>query len=446
MSGIPFARNGNLPPVVAARSEPRSKAVSDKLTVQGIALFVIGLAIATSAFERFRLDLGGLHVHLYLWLMAPFFLYMMATSYGDFPPVLLAALLVFTGMYAVSTLSGGSINFNEAIKLFASIATLMTGVLMVRSEADFRAGVLGLSIAIGFLAFFNLEATANASHSVMETGNKNAYSLYALPVMLLSGFLLVKKNNRSSLWVKLILLVFTFAPLIVIFMGANRSGWLGCLLIALMLMIVRGFDLRGVFLVGILGYAAFFVITNFGTTKIFTYRLQQTFVEGTHGSDEKRRDLLFAAVQTGLENPIAGVSPQRLPYELSQRLGLGYLIASHNVVGELVGGSGLICSGALLLFAVLLWRLKPQHPGMPLSPNFRESRKLVRMILVLWLFRGFFTGEILFSPSFSLSVGMVIGLCLAIERHELAQCKAALTRPNPAFVPLPRPLPPGLVT
>jgi len=422
--------NPKLPPALAARGRGNLKSVPEKLTVHGIVLLVIGLLMATSAFERFRIPVGALQVHLYLVLMAPFFLYMVATNIREFPGVPLAALLVFCGMYIISTLSGGGFAYGEVLKICASAATLVTAALMVRSESDFSAGVIGLSVAVGFLAFFNLETADRLGRNLMETGNKNAYSLYALPAMLLAGAVLVQKRH-STLLINGILAVCTFGPLVVIFMGANRSGWLGCALIALMLMILRGFNARGVVIVGVLGYATYFAITNFGTTSVFEFRVKQTLEGST--SDVNRKALVIAALKIGMDNPVVGVSPQQLPFELGREMESGEYSAPHNVLGQLVGGSGLICTAALAFVAISLWRLKPPGRAPQISDAFKAARSVLRMMLVLWAFRGMFTAEILYSPAFSMAIGLLIGLCVTIGRRERAQAGARPPRPLVAY-------------
>jgi hypothetical protein len=199
-------------------------------------------------------------------------------------------------------------------------------------------------------------------------------------------------------------------------MGANRSGWLGAALIGLMLFWNRRG--KGLILVAVLAGVVAIWILRFGSTTVLNERWRQT-VEGNK-SDESRVTLFLTCIQLGLENPIIGVSPQRLGWELGRRTSLSSglnVLDSHNVFGHIIGGSGLICFGALLAVAWTLCTLKPRD-GIPLGGRddpARDARKLVRMLVVLWAARGMFSREILYNPSFSIAIGLVIGLFMLAE-------------------------------
>jgi len=438
MSSVPLSWSGGpvSPPARVQTGGTGGKAIRDKLTFLGFSLFIISLTVAFSAFERFRLNLGTLYVHMYLMVMLPFCLFMVCTRLREFPGLPLASLFVFCTMYSLSTLSAGAPSYNDIAKIGGSAATLVTTALMVRSQTDFRAGVLGLCIAVGSLAFFGMHTAENlGSNSTTDMGNKNTYSLYALPAILLSGYLLVKKKNSASILTTLALIAFTFGPIVLIFMGGNRSGWAGCALIALMLLGMRGVSIRSILIIGILAYGSYFAITRFGSTETFAYRVKET-LQGNH-SDLVRQQLFMASMQIGLDNPILGVSPQQLPYELGRRLETD-LSASHNVIAHIVGGSGFLCFISMMMAGVFLWRIKPLNTAVPISPEFREARKMLRMMLFLWFFRGQFTAEVLFSPGFNLGLGLLVGLCMVIARRDLAQALQRPIRPQVSLPGLPR--------
>jgi hypothetical protein len=149
-------------------------------------------------------------------------------------------------------------------------------------------------------------------------------------------------------------------------------------------------------------------------TEAFERRFEQT-VEGTQ-SDRLRWDIMTTSVQIGLENPVAGVSPQKLPYEVAQRLYSKYrdeVIDMHNVFAHLIGGTGIPCTLALFATAVALWFWRPRIPlGTQLGASFYDARNLLRMMMILWAVRGFFTREILYNPGFCIAIGLAIGLCV----------------------------------
>ena len=92
--------------------------------------------------------------------------------------------------------------------------------------------------------------------------------------------------------------------------------------------------------VALVGGAAYYFITNYGTTAGFDWAVEKTLAGNQ--SDTLRTKLVTTAIEIGIDYPLLGVSPERLPYELkspstARRRG------PHNVIGHLAGGSGLIC-------------------------------------------------------------------------------------------------------
>jgi O-antigen ligase len=218
-------------------------------------------------------------------------------------------------------------------------------------------------------------------------------------------------NFSAKKWVKAVLLLTSLASIITIFSSGNRSGYVGVLLVLLMLMIGRKFF--GVVLAFSIAIVVFAALSFTQSDHIAQERIERTFDEKMT-TDVKRIDLLLYSIQIGLENPIIGVSPVGLRYELALRLGAHRAIADpHNVFASVIGGSGLICFSALVYIG---WALctprKAKNVPDDEVPNFYLARRLSRMLVVLWVVRGMFTREILYNPSFCLAIGMCIGLCL----------------------------------
>jgi hypothetical protein len=209
-------------------------------------------------------------------------------------------------------------------------------------------------------------------------------------------------------------------------MTLNRSGCLGAALIGLMLFWDRRG--KGLLVVGFAVLAVIFLLMQFGSTEQFDRRMQQT-VEGVE-SDQYRRDIFIVCLQIGFDNFLVGVSPQQLPFEIGRRTSLTHrwgLVDPHNVFGHLIAGSGLFCFAALLATGWMLWNWKPRN-GIKVGGRedpLRDARYLVRMMLVLWVVRGFFTREILYNPSFCIAVGLCIGLCLLAELERESMIPAA---------------------
>ena len=116
------------------------------------------------------------------------------------------------------------------------------------------------------------------------------------------------------------------------------------------------------------------------------------------------------------------MSPQELPKEIGRRTALAGIfhssvIEAHNVFVHVFAGSGMICFVALLAAGWTLWVWKPRRGPKTLGKGdpFRDARRLMRMMVILWVVRGSFTREILYNPSFNIALGLTIGLCMLAE-------------------------------
>ncbi len=73
-------------------------------------------------------------------------------------------------------------------------------------------------------------ATENVGYQPLSgIANKNGYSLYCLPAVLLSAYVLL--NVRQSVGGYLLHGALILSSCFILFSGANRSGWVGVLLI-----------------------------------------------------------------------------------------------------------------------------------------------------------------------------------------------------------------------
>jgi hypothetical protein len=401
-----------LPHAAAGQSTSRGKIAGLSLT--GLLLFLIGLLVVGSGFTSFRPQIMGLALHPYLVPLAAAVPFVLMSRLGDFPFRVLSAMVVFAGMYAFSVFNG-SVAMGEIFKVGSFVVTIVTCALLVRRRGDFVAGALGLSLAVALLASRGLsEEVAATGVDAIQGANKNSYSLFALPAILLAGFICLHFTTTPII-IKAALILCTLPALAAIFMSGNRSGYLGAVVIGGMLFWNRRG--RGMVFVAAIAATVAFGIMQFGTTEVLDQRLKQT-MEGNK-SDDYRLEIFLSSLQVGLENPIIGVSPQQLPYELGRRTSLRHghgFIDPHNVYGHLLGGSGMICFAAFVTLGVLLWQWKPRdgHRLAKTEP-LRDARRLLRMMVVLWAIRGIFTREVLYAPAFGIGLGLSIGLCLLAE-------------------------------
>ena len=421
-----------------ARGPARSKLAIGGLSVNGLLLFLTSFLVAASGFTRFRPEVMGLSLHPYLIPVALAFPFVMVMRLQEFPVRVLAALAVFSGMYFFSVFNGGDVLVSEIFKVATGVVTTIVCALLVRRRGDFVAGALGLSIAVAILAIRGLqeEAAGGGVGDVMEGANKNSYSMFALPAILMAGYIALNLKTVPLVF-KTILVGATLPTLVVIFMGGNRSGYLGAAFVGLMLFWDRRG--KGLLLVAIMTAAVAFWIVKFGSTVVLDERIRQT-VKG-NSSDELRWEILDTCWQIGLENPVIGVSPQVLPWEISRRVKMahhGNVLDSHNVYGHIFASSGMICFAAMIAVGWTMWNWRPRVGGKigGKEDPLRDARTLLRMMVALWVLRGFFSREILYNPSFSIGLGLAIGLCMLAE---VARRQTAVTTPKP-----PNRLPPNV--
>lgn len=420
------------PPQATSRSGKRVKV--EGLSLTGILLFLIGFLVVGSGFTSFRPQILGLALHPYLVPLALAVPFVLMSRLGEFPLRVLTAMMVFAGMYMFSVFNG-SVALGEVFKVGSFVATVITCALLVRRQGDFVAGALGLSLAVAMLASRGLSEETALGVDAIQGANKNSYSLFALPAILMAGFIYLHMKTTPFI-IKAALVLCTLPALAAIFMSGNRSGYLGAVVIGGMLFWNRRG--RGMVFVAVIAATVAFGIMQFGSTRVLDQRLKQT-VEGNE-SDDYRVEIFLSSLQVGLENPLIGVSPQQLPYELGRRTsirhGHGY-IDPHNVYGHIVGGSGLICFAAFLALGWMLWNWKPRDGHkIGKTESLRDARRLLRMMVVLWAIRGIFTREVLYAPAFGIGLGLAIGLCIL---YEAADREESAARPKPATLPPPMP-------
>ena len=394
------------------------------LTVSGGLTFLIGASLVASGFAAGRLDFGGLKVHPYLLIVAVIFLPLAAARLRFIPIRFVFALTAFVAVYFASTFVGG-VAVAEGLKVTAAIITILTMAMLVRSRQDFVAGTLGMTLAIGSLAVRGLRMDTSGGLEALENANRNAYSLYALPCVLMSGFILLR-FKRLDLWIRCLLGIGALALTLGISINLNRSGWLGLGLIATLLVYERSFKAAAAF--AAIGIALGIVMSMF-----FDLSHVQDRVTATRqglSSDDLRWKLIYHSFAIGIENPLLGVSPQGLGHELAARFGfMGASIETHNVFAHIFGGSGVICLFATFYCGYLMWsRRLPRLPPNRLE-KFREARRLLRYLLILWLLRGFFSHEILYAPAFCMAMGLCFGYCmLPVVRSPIRKPRSARSR------------------
>jgi hypothetical protein len=431
---------------ITVRRRAKAADQANSLTLTGVWLLLIGLLVGLSGLRSFRPTIGGLLLQPYLVPIGLAFPFVLLLRVGKFPVRPLIGLIVFAGMYAFASIRGsaaaGMDPISENIKVLSAILSIFTVALLVRSRADFMFGAMGLCAAVAAIAYRGLE-DENIGERFIDVANKNSYSIYALPAVLLAGYIVLRFDwsrvaFRRWLWVPMVACAGLASYAILT--GSNRSGYLGLAFIVLELFIYtllnRRFKIVGRATAWILVAAATGAVVGMlvwrQATEAFERRLEQT-TEGTQ-SDRLRMDILTTSIQIGFENPVAGVSPQRLSTEIGQRLYSKYhdpAIDPHNVFAHLIGGTGIPCSLALLATAAALWFWRPKlRPGMQFGAPLFDARNFLRMTMLLWSLRGLFTREILYNPGFCIAIGLAIGLCIVEAEASVEPIDAPNASPN----------------
>lgn len=401
--------------VGAGNAQPQQR-VATRLTGSGVLLFVTSLLLAASAFKALRVEIAGLQVHLYLFPLVPFFLLAGVQRLGRVPRRAIVGGLVFLAMFSIASMRGQGA-LGEIMKLAASLLTLIAAATLVRSRADFLATTLGMAAAVGIMALHGFATSTGSLEGInplSEVSNKNAYSLYAIPAVMLAVWVIA--HERGTV-LRIALAACSLLTVLAVFSSANRSGWLGLVLVGAMITLYepRRRNWKTILVVAVLAGIAYYLHATFGETEVVRHRWEQT-VQG-YTSDELREELFVESVKIAIENPLFGATRIGLGTELVRRLQIWELVATdpHNVVAFLLGATGFLTFFAFLYFGWTMWRQRPRAPGK------LESQALVRMLLILLLVRGMFTHEVLYSPAFAIAIGAAIGLTAAEHQREAAQ-------------------------
>ncbi|MBL8953700.1 MAG: O-antigen ligase family protein [Myxococcaceae bacterium] len=401
-------------PAATARPVPKTPRLNRAL------LLLTCLSVAAATMRELRLEVGGLLVPLNVLPVLVALPAIVLQTFNRFPRNVRVALLVFTGLFCLSVLRYGS-SFGDLVKMLSSVLTIFAVALMMRRAEDFALGTVALCIAllvanlngirVGYVDYVGYKPLG-------DLANKNAYSLYALPIALVAGFTLL--HFRTRLVTRAIVAAAIVSTTFVLFNGANRSGWGGMLLIAALLA-VQTRRWRALFTVAGLTLISYGAFAWLGSSQTLDYRIQQT--RDGYASDELRWNMLLKALEVASENPILGVTPQELGYEMARRLNAQLdRVDTHNFIAYIAAGSGFPALFALLAVALTLWR-RP----FPLIAENRAASDLLRMLCLLFVFRGLFSREIFFVGPFPIALGLSVGLLMVSTEEAQRRASAAQT-------------------
>ncbi|MBX7100004.1 MAG: O-antigen ligase family protein [Myxococcaceae bacterium] len=403
---------------------------SPPLGIGRVWVFLCGVSIAGSGFSAGRLAIGGFLVHPIVVAAAVAFPVLLAQRARQIPPRLAAAMVCFAAAYGLAMFTNGEFYHPPVVKIVSTLMIILTTSLLVQSEADRTAGTVGLMLGVSILALHGLfiGGLGNETFSVLKdaSGNKNAFSLYALPTMLVGGALVLRRG--TSLPVRLVVGGGWVLLALTIFLSANRSGWAGVVVVGLALFVGSGRRRLGTVTgLAVGGGLTYLVMTTWFDTGVFERRWAQT-VEG-YASDDLREELFVECFKLGLENPVLGVG-QRLDYELAKRVSdhSFELIGPHNALTALFGLGGLVLVTAWLALGRQLWVI-----GKGLKETGQRF-SLMHLLVALWLFRAAFADETMYSPTFAMCFGLLIGAARLKATPVVRRARVVVAPPRQAVL------------
>jgi hypothetical protein len=379
-------------------------------------LFASGLALALSASAAARFEIAGLSFQPVLIPVAALAATVGGRAFGRIPRSIRFTLLAFVGLYCLSSLVGGP----SVVPLFKILALPFVVIVVggsIEDDDDGRAAALGFSLAMGLVSLWALafgESTVRGVNPFSGTTNDNGFSVYALPALLVAGYYVLERTTpfRS----RMMFAACSAVIVIAIFTTPNRSGYLG-VVVVVVLLLARGRRMRDVIILVALGSMLYVGFNTFGDTTALDYEFSER--KDRQSDMDRRRELFDTAVDVGLANPALGVGIQNVPTEIGTRLyAIGRtdypLIDAHNVLGDVVAGGGLLLSLSFVGLGWCLWVRPSEWRAIgPPSPGEKDTRGLLRIMVVLFLVRGLFTGAVLTTPGFMLGIGIALGLMVA---------------------------------
>jgi hypothetical protein len=331
----------------------------------------------------------------------------------------------------VITLADSEREFGIATKITAILIFMAATFAMVRSRADYRAGVVGLLMGVSTIGILGLlsgiDVGAETFNPLRSVGNKNAFSLMGLPALLLGIELALRAKTPFITRIMAVMGCGTVA--VVTFASANRSGWLSTAFIAVMVLSVSGLGVRKIATMALVGGGVYLVLADVFGAGVFERRYEQT-LEG-YSSDTLRIELLKGCFWSGVDHPIFGAGPGTLPRELASYCSHvvdAEVLSPHNAITYIFGLGGVLLVVSFVWLAWALLRL-----GQPVG----TQPPVIRMVLALWVVRGFFSDEVLFAPAFAFALGLAIAeQVLAMAEKSQAQRSRATEKHLPMGRPV----------
>lgn len=385
---------------------------------RGRFLFIMGLLVFGSGVLALRIEVAGLFVHPQLLVVFPAFLWILSGGEWARVKAVVPPMILVAGAFGMSHLLGGG-PYGQFVKLIASLLVLFVAAALTRSQEDLRLGTLGLALGVGLLAARGVLGLEEARLGVglnpaEEVASKNYFSLLGLPAIFIAGAWLLHGRRKP---IDVALLVPALAVIGVAISGsANRSGWIS--LAAVPLLLAKGRQSARM-LLGLSGLVAVVAlgVDRLGLTPVIEERVELT--RSGYASDQLRENLYVSGVEVFAGSPLIGSGMPRINEELGKAMNLpsSEWVGPHSLLIYVLAGGGLLCA---IPFGLLAWKV--MHPQRR-SRRHEEGRSgasdqgvawLLPRLGLLWLLRGLFSDEILYSPAFNMSFGLFYGAAASI--------------------------------
>lgn len=386
----------------------------NRISVGGWLGFITAVMIILSTSVDYRLSIGPLYVHAYL-LVIPVFWLVMHIDLSVMTREVWIYLLLFTTFFSLACLFDIA-DVPHMIKVVSAAVTFVFFAQTIRMDRDFRLVGLGFTLCAVFLGIKGMLISDQFSASKISTGvvalegigNKNAQSLYMLPGLFFSGLAIMRAGRLRKYRILALNLLLLSCIIFGLILSANRSGWVVGLIALAFIFGNSGLKMRSFVYLIILGFGVTYFVEEYASD-IVEYKYDQTFVRD-YKSDDARKLLLIESMKAGLDQPFLGLGPMDLTEHLAIRAGSmgfqGDVLDPHNLFGYLLGGTGFFSFTFFFLFLYALTKDSSLGKRVQSVARVREVKRMLWFFLVIFLIRGLFTREILYSPTFIGSMGV----------------------------------------
>jgi O-antigen ligase len=425
---------------------------AERISPGGWYAALMGAALFLSALPSMRISAAGLSLHPYLILAGIALPWVMSRSERRLPRSLWLALLVvaavvfFSGLSGFATNSMARVQISIWVKWASSLVTFVVGFGLLRTRKDYVVAVFALVLGVSAMGARGLSSWDSANEyyiNVLEgIGSRNSYSLWSTgPFVLALALASSRHVPRSVALGSVVAAGLICVPQV---LSLSRAGWLALGLGAFLVLLARR-SFRLLFAAALLGGLAFAAVENYGVVQRLDRRAGDLRV--STNSDKMRGRIMSSAIDVAIEHPLLGVSQAAVPHELMSRMRLRYQIESHNLIAEVLAGTGLL--GVLAALLLLSRLVGPWWQSLRRWRSQDANRQLydapVGIVVMMLLVRGVTGNDVVYNPAAVLSVAFSVRMVVLLQPWLSSMVAQGATAPatgiarararsNPVFV------------